>query len=197
MVDYLEGIDRSIVLAVNGWNTPFWDEVMWVISAKATWIPLYVLLLFLCVRQSGWKTTGFFVLCGILAVAIADQSSNHLFKELIQRYRPSHHAELTDVLHFHQFEDGGYYKGGMYGFISSHATNFFAICMFALLHLRKNYKWITTFLLFIAVLVSFSRLYLGVHYLSDLLAGALVGTLIGWAVHRFVFGYLVNRFSDK
>lgn len=170
---------------------------MWIISGKLTWIPLYVLMLFLAFHHHGWKHAVAFLVVGVLSVAIADQMSSHLLKELIMRYRPSHHALLTDKLHFYQFEDGSFYKGGMYGFVSSHAANFFAICTFAGLHLRKKYPRILLVFLIIASLVAYSRIYLGVHYLSDLVCGAALGTLIGWGMYRFVFLTIVKRIPEE
>ena len=193
MMEWLESIDRSIVLTVNSWNSPFMDEFMWIVSAKLTWIPLYIILFTLCYRKFGLKTSIIFLLVGIVTVAITDQLSNHLFKDLIQRYRPSHHSLLTNKLHFYDLGGGDLYKGGMYGFISSHASNFFGVCVFAILVLRSKVKSITPILLLIAILVCFSRIYLGVHYLSDIFAGALFGTIVAWLCHRFLFLNIVKK----
>lgn len=197
MIDYLEGIDRIIVTTVNGWNTPFWDEVMWIISGKLTWIPFYLFLLFLSWKAYGGKVALTFLLTAILIVAITDQTTTHLFKDVFQRYRPSHHALLTDKLHFYQIKPGDFYKGGMYGFISAHAANFFGICMLALFHLRSKYKWISVILITVASVVAFSRLYLGVHYLSDLLVGAALGTVVAFLIYRFVFCKLVKSWITE
>lgn len=186
MIDWLESIDRNIVLFVNGFHTPFLDEFMWIVSAKLTWIPFYLLLLLLFFRKTSWKQAGIFLLVAIAAVGLSDFISSQLIKDTVMRYRPSHHALLTEKLHFYTFDDGEVYKGGMYGFVSSHAANFFAVCTFAFLALRVYYPkmgWVFA----IAVLVSFSRLYLGVHYLSDLVCGAALGSLIAWLLYRFVF----------
>ncbi len=195
MIEYLEGIDRAIVEAVNGWNTPFLDKVMWIISGKLTWIPFYLFLLFLSWRAFGWKVASVFFLTVVCTVAITDQTTTHLFKDVFQRYRPSHHALLTDRLHFYEIEPGNFYKGGTYGFISAHAANFFGICMLSIFHLKSKYKWMVPVLISIAIVVSFSRLYLGVHYLSDLFVGALLGTLVAYLMYRFVFSNIVKRWQ--
>lgn len=186
MIEWLESIDRAIVLTVNGWHTPFLDEFFWIVSARWPWIPLYLLLIWL-----SWKTFGtkkLFVFLGIVALtmALVDLTSVHLFKETFQRYRPSHHALLTHRLHFYRLPNGDFYKGGMFGFVSSHATNFFAVSVLAGLGLRSRYPRLLWILLGISALVCFSRLYLGVHYLSDLLCGALWGSLLAWISYRWL-----------
>lgn len=197
MIDFLESLDHSIVLAINSWNSPFWDEFMWIVSRKLTWIPFYMLLFYLCYNKGGVKKAGLFFACTIITVAIADLSSVHLFKEVFLRYRPSHNTLLTNQLHLYQYEDGGIYKGGMYGFVSSHSANFFAVCTFAFLVLRKYYPRVFFPLFFVAALIGYSRMYLGVHYLSDVVVGGLLGVLAAFLSYRFVFLKLVSRIKDK
>lgn len=190
MIDWLEGIDRSIVLTVNSWHTPFLDEVCWIISAKWTWIPLYILLISLAWIKLGPKKALFFVGIVLATIAIVDLTSVWFFKEQFQRYRPSHHALLTDKLHFHILKSDingiEYYKGGMYGFVSSHASNFFALTVLVGLSLKRYYPRLIWILLGITLLICFSRIYLGVHYLTDLIAGGLWGSLLAWLSYRYV-----------
>lgn len=190
MIEWLESIDRAIVLAVNSWHTPFLDEFFWYISARWTWIPLYVFLIYLSWKQFGTRKTLWFVGIVLLTIAVVDLTSVYFFKETFQRYRPSHHALLTNRLHFYRLPNGEFYKGGMFGFVSSHASNFFAVSMLTGLSLRKNHPKLLAILLVISGIVCFSRLYLGAHYLSDLLAGALWGSLLAWLSYRF----LVKKF---
>lgn len=193
MIDYLESIDRSIVLAINGWHFPLLDEIMWVVSSKLIWIPLYVLLVMLYYKKTTVKKTLVFFASAILVVALADLISSKLIKEVVMRSRPSHHLLLTDKLHFYQFENGDFYKGGDYGFVSSHAANFFGLFTFVSLVLRQYYKRVFLMLMLVASLIGFSRIYLGVHYLSDIIGGGLLGATIAILVYRFLFITIIEK----
>jgi len=187
MIEFLEEIDRSIVVAINGWNSPFMDEVMWWISARITWIPLYLILLYLAFKTL--TRNQLFLFLGLigLTIALTDLTSVHLFKNVFLRYRPSHNLLLTDHLHYYLIKPGEYYKGGEYGFVSSHAANFFAIITFVSLVLKARYPKLVYPLLFIGILIAYSRIYLGVHYLSDVFVGGLVGSAIAFLVYRFIY----------
>jgi len=193
MIEFLEEIDRSIVLAINGWNNPFMDELMWWISARITWIPLYLFLFYLAFKTL--TRNQLFLFLGLigLTIALTDLTSVHLFKNVFLRYRPSHNLLLTEKLHYYLIKPGEYYKGGEYGFVSSHAANFFAIITFVSLVLRKAYPKLIYPLFFIGLVIAYSRMYLGVHYLSDVFVGALVGSSIAFLVHRLLY----LRFSEK
>ncbi|MFN5879045.1 MAG: phosphatase PAP2 family protein [Flavobacteriales bacterium] len=187
MIEFLEEIDRSIVLAVNSWNTPILDEIMWWISARITWVPLYIFLLYLAFRFFDKITFIKFIFFVVAAVVISDLVSVHLFKNLFLRYRPSHHVHLMKQLHFYQIKPGEYYRGGTYGFVSSHAANFFTVMTAVLLAFKGHYSFLKWLLPLIGILICFSRIYLGVHYMSDIIAGAAVGAAIAWVLYRFWF----------
>lgn len=183
-METLEAIDRAIVLAINGWHSSFFDTFFWVVSAKLTWIPLYILCLYLAYKQYG-KRVFFFLGLVVLTIAVADTSSVMLFKEMVQRYRPSHNLILKDVLHLHKQADGTYYAGGQYGFVSAHATNFFALVVVIGLGLKPTQPNLWKYLFAIAIMVAYSRIYLGVHYLSDVVVGGLWGAFIAGLTYRF------------
>jgi len=185
MIEYFEEIDRQIVLAINSWHSPLMDEVMWWISARITWIPLYVFILILAFKKLRKQDFVMFILFAALAVIITDLVSVHLFKNVFLRYRPSHNLLLVDQLHFYQIAPGNLYQGGEYGFISSHAANFFAIATASILVLNKAYLHLKWLLLFVGIIICFSRIYLAVHYLSDVLVGAAIGSLIAFLLYKF------------
>ncbi|MBU3658399.1 MAG: phosphatase PAP2 family protein [Flavobacteriales bacterium] len=186
LMNKLESIDRAIVLFINGLHTPLLDEIMWFISGKFSLLPLYLLLLFLLKRAYSWKEFGI-ILAGLLVVIlITDQTSVHLFKNLFERYRPSHNEHIKDLLHFYEIKPGEFYTGGKYGFVSSHSANFFGLLSFIYPFFKKEKPIIFSILLVLGILVCVSRMYLGVHYFSDVTVGASLGILIGYLIRNLV-----------
>lgn len=184
MINWLESIDRSLLLFINGLNNPFLDEFMWFFSGKFSLTPFYLLLLYIVKMEHSWKNFGLICLGVFVTILISDQISVHLFKELFQRYRPSHNLEIGHLLHYYEIKAGDFYRGGTYGFISSHAANFFGMLGFVLPTLSNKYSILKVSACVIGIIVTLSRVYLGVHYPSDVLLGSMIGFLIGWGIYH-------------
>ena len=191
--DYIDKIDIVIVQAINSCNSAFLDQFMWIISVKYTWIPFYILLILFYFKKTNLKKSLLFLFFLLLSVAFADQISVNFFKEIFQRLRPSHNTLLKDQLHLHVFENGDIYRGGSYGFVSSHAANFFAVLTFAYLVMKQYYSNLFIPFLILGLLVGYSRIYLGVHYLTDVIVGAILGVFIALVIYRFLFTFTVNK----
>ena len=186
MLERLIHIETEILLAINGWHAPWADTLMWIISAKETWIPLYALMVGLLIWRYRQPSTTrvkwmqkvpacvlMIIVIG-LAVGAADFIASGILKDWVARPRPSRVPELEGVLHL---VNG--YKSGRYGFVSSHAANTMACGLLFSLIWRKK---ITTCGLMLWVAANcYSRMYLGVHYPLDILGGLIVGALVAWA----------------
>ena len=123
----------------------------------------------------------------ILTIILTDQLSVHAFKEVFQRYRPSHNLLLKPQLHLHEYPDGSLYKGGKFGFVSSHASNYFGIL--TIISTLINQRWVKVVLFVIALLIIYSRVYLGVHFVSDVICGA----LLGYVLAKFILQFLLLK----
>lgn len=173
MIDFLEKIDQDLLLFINGMHSPIFDTLMWWISLSTIWIPLYAFLIYKLIqkyKKQFWKILIVIVAC----VALTDGISSGIIKPLVGRYRPSHNLDIKDQLNLHHYPDGTFYAGGTYGFVSSHAANSFGVAVLIILLLgctSKHYYWLILW----ASVISYSRMYLGVHYPSDIVGGLCVG----------------------
>ena len=184
MLEFLIELDQKVFFVLNGFHSPWLDQVMYWITKTEFWIPLYAGLLYLVIKnfkKKSWIIVG----CIIITIVLADQITSSGMKPFFQRLRPSRDPELKEMVHI---VNG--YRGGKYGFASSHAANTMGIAFFFWLLLTSRYRWI--WVLFVwATIVAFSRIYLGVHYPGDIVVGMLFGLLSGY------IGFTLNKILEK
>ena len=186
MFDKLKEWDTNLFLFLNKAHNSFFDVVMYWASDKLFWLPFYVFLFALVITV--FKKKSALILLFIAALITAsDQLASGFLKNTVKRLRPSHEAALQSVIHLSKAG-----TGGPYGFVSSHAANSFALFVFLSLLLPRSYRWLKYVLLFWAVLVSYSRIYNGVHYPGDVVAAALLGSLLGWLFAK-LYGFTQRR----
>ncbi|MBL7936055.1 MAG: phosphatase PAP2 family protein [Bacteroidia bacterium] len=190
MFDKLELFDRELFLAINGFHAPMFDNVMYYVSQIWVFAPVFFYWLYLVYNKTGAKKLlillGFFV----LLIALTDQTSNQI-KHAVKRYRPTHNLEIQSKVHI-----VNEYKGGTYGFFSGHATNSFGVAMILfLLFDKKSIVFRYSFFLW-AALTAYSRMYLGVHYPSDIFVGMVVGLFWGYVVYQLIQYTFKKKFNE-
>lgn len=188
MLQALNDIDVELFLFLNQFHAPWLDVIFYWISYKFTWIPLYAYLLwFLFKREKQSFPALFFFI--VLAITLSDQLASTVLKQSVMRLRPCHDPSIASLVYT---VDG--YCGGLYGFVSSHAANSFALISLILTLLRKESWRMKHYLVIWACLHSYSRIYLGVHYPGDILCGALLGSIIGYLVASLFLYYKKKRY---
>jgi len=187
MFDTLVQFDKELFLFLNGLHNSFFDQIMWWFSEKYFWIPLYAAVLIWWVKEWKWNVI-WLVVFAVLVVVANDQISVAI-KFAIERPRPSHNPEFEGFVHLLNN-----YHGGAYGFVSSHAANTFGFAVFSLMFIKR--RWYTIAILIWAALVSYSRVYLGVHYPADIFFGGLLGVGFGFLLY-YLCNFSMQKFPIK
>ena len=188
----LNNWDHQLFLFLNGLHVDWLDPVMVFITSEMGWLPFYAVLLFFVFYKYRWK--GLWVLLGVIVViTLSDQISASVFKPIFHRLRPCYDPLIEDLVYTPKGKPGGHY-----GFISSHAANTFALASFIYMTMKKHYSKIGWIMFPWAILVSYSRIYMGVHFPGDIICGAAVGMILGFGIGFLTKKYFLhNCFSNK
>ena len=170
-MDELISLDRQLLLFLNGLGSPTFDPVWLLVTGKWFWIPFYVILLYLVYKAVPSRKIIFILIFIVIGLVISDQLAS-VFKFGVERLRPCHDPLVMEKMRM-------VICGGIYGFYSAHASTSFFLVSFLTILIGKNYKYLPYILVFWACLVSYSRIYVGVHYPGDVAFGAAVGFLLG------------------
>lgn len=176
-------LDHTLTLLINGSDSIFWDNVMYTVTNTFSWSMVIVALLVIIFKNNSIKNTLIILLTIALLIFVADRICSGLVKSMVARWRPAQDPQLmymVDVVRG--------YRGGRFGFFSGHACN--TMCMAVFLSMLFRSAKVTLVLIFWSLTTTFTRLYLGVHYLGDVCVGWCVGVILG-----LLFYYLMRRFQ--
>ncbi|MCH9661996.1 MAG: phosphatase PAP2 family protein [Bacteroidetes bacterium] len=177
MIDHLLQYDTELFLFLNNLGSEPWDGMWRFITEKYSSIPLYFLLLYFIYQQLGWKGTTIILVSAALMITATDQLAN-LFKYGMERPRPCQVEAIKGSMRF--IAD----RCGRYGYFSAHAASSMAAAVFLGLILKHRFKYLPFLLLIWAVVIAYSRIYLGVHYPLDIITGMFFGGIIGWVFFK-------------
>lgn len=176
LAERLLPIERDYFLWLNNNDSPFWDTFMYLYSDKMTWLPLGIVFAILIFYKTQKKEAFLLVVCAVIIGMLCDFVPAEYIKPFFARLRPSHHPDFKDIVCIVLDK-----RGGSHGFISNHAANGFGIAIFTSLLFR--YRYFTATIYMWVLITSYSRIYLGVHFITDILGGLVWGTLCGYLVY--------------
>lgn len=188
-LNHLIQLDHEWTLALNGSDSIFWDNVMFTYTNTFSWT-LVIITLLTIIFKNNTPQRGFAILLTmIILIAVADRLCSGLVKPLVARWRPTQDPELMYLVDIVRG-----YRGGLYGFFSGHACN--TMCMATFLSWLFRYRNVTITLVFWSLSTTFTRIYLGVHHLGDILVGFTIGVILG-TLFYFLMSYLMKRFGKS
>ncbi|MDP2113962.1 MAG: phosphatase PAP2 family protein [Bacteroidota bacterium] len=176
ILEAIRQIDQTLLLFLNSFHNSFWDKANILWTSKEIWYPFYALMLYFIIKKYR-RNSIYIIIILALAIAVSDQFSG-LIKDLTQRLRPTHDPNLNGLIH------NIVNKGGLYGFFSAHAANSFTVAAFTTFLFRN--RWYSMLIFIWAIVVSYTRIYLGLHFPLDILTGCVWGILTGFAAYKAI-----------
>lgn len=178
MLEKILDLEKELFFALNGSDSAFLDNIMWLYTGKIMWIPLALFIIGILVYKKDWHEYILIFLAITLVVTLCDQFASQICKPLFTRFRPTHHPEFMD-----QVQTVFDYTGGRYGFISSHAANAFGLATYMTLLFHYRSRLFTIAIFFWALMTAYTRIYLGVHFISDIIPGIIAGIVFGYLTY--------------
>jgi undecaprenyl-diphosphatase len=186
MLEKIIHFDKELLVFLNGLGSPEFDGIWLLITKQVYWTPLFLIVFYLLQKKLGWKNFGYYILFTALLILLCDQTAN-LFKNGFQRFRPCNDEEIKGIIRVVK-------SSSSFSFFSGHATNSMATAVFTYMILKKYYKH--SYLLFLFPLIfAYSRIYLGLHFPTDIVTGYAFGATFGFICYKLYQKYILKQFS--
>ena len=183
MLEKILQFDKELLIFLNGLGSPTFDDLWLIITKQLNWAPLFLLVFYLMQKKLGWKNFGYYILFTALLILVCDQTAN-LFKHTFERLRPCNDESINHLIRVVKTSPS-------YSFFSGHATNSMATAVFTFMILKKFYKH--AYLLFLFPLIfAYSRIYLGLHFPSDIVTGYAFGATFGFICYKLYRKYILR-----
>lgn len=183
MLEKIIAIDKDLLVFLNGLGSEKFDGFWLIITKQDYWIPYFLLVFYFLAKKIGWKNFLIALVFIALLILISDQTSN-FFKNHFQRLRPCNDLDLKNIIRIVKPSDS-------YSFFSGHATNSMATTVFVFLIIRRYYKYAVLLFLF-PLIFAFSRIYLGLHFPTDILTGYAFGATFGFIFYKIYQKYILK-----
>ncbi|MGG7036418.1 MAG: phosphatase PAP2 family protein [Flavobacterium sp.] len=184
MLDKIISLDKELLVFLNGLGSESFDGFWLFITKQFYWAPFFLVVFYLLQKKIGWKNFGYFVFFAAVLLLVCDQTTN-LFKNSFQRLRPCNDFEIKDIIRIVK-------SSKSFSFFSGHAANSMATTVFTYLILKKQYRYIYLIFLF-PLIFAYSRIYLGLHFPGDILAGYTFGAVCGLACYKLYRKYVLQN----
>lgn len=184
MLEKMLELDKELLIFLNGLGSPTFDGMWLIITKQAYWAPLFLIVFYLLQKKLGWKNFGYYILFTALLILLCDQTAN-LFKNSFERLRPCNDETVNHIIRVVK-------SSSSFSFFSGHATNSMATTVFTFMILKKFYKHV--YLLFLFPLIfAYSRIYLGLHFPSDIVTGYAFGAAFGLICYKFYLKFIIRN----
>jgi undecaprenyl-diphosphatase len=183
MLEKIIAIDKDLLVFLNGLGSEAFDGFWLIITKQVYWTPYFLLVFYFLVKKIGWKNFLIALVFIALLILVSDQTSN-FFKNHFQRLRPCNDLDLKSIIRIVKPSDS-------YSFFSGHATNSMTTTVFVFLIIRRYYKYALLLFLF-PLIFAFSRIYLGLHFPTDILTGYAFGATFGFVFYKIYQKYILK-----
>ncbi|MBP6585784.1 MAG: phosphatase PAP2 family protein [Flavobacterium sp.] len=184
MLEKIIDLDKKVFIYLNGLGSETYDGLWLLITKQIYWTPFFLLIFYFLQKKLGWKNFLYYILFTAVLILICDQTAN-FFKDSIQRLRPCNDVEIKDIIRIVK-------SSATKSFFSGHATNSMATTVFAYLILKKEYKYSSLLFLF-PFIFAYSRIYLGLHFPTDILTGYAFGAIFGCIFYKMYQKYIIKN----